>query len=1489
MSKLGFAKHTIRTIIITILVSYFGLITLLSIPAIQRKSTAIIQDELSELLNTEVSIGNIDLGLLNRIIIQNVHLKDQQGNEMLTVARFSAKFDIQPLLRGKISISSIQLFGMNARLNKANPKSPANFQFVIDAFKSDDKEKKDFNLDLRINSLLIKRGNVRYDVLSEEVKPERFDYNHIGIENISAKLSLKALNKDSLNVQIRRMSLNERSGFQLKRLTGKVIANRKSFSFKDFFMSLPHSDIAVDTFSIQNPVNVGLGILDKRSSYSGELNGSVALSDFNVFAPQLKAFNENINLNISAHGTGEKHTINSINLYNNSGDINLIASGYIKRSENSKYPYLNGKISRALISGKGLKLVTENLSGNEGVPPIITRLGFVDFKGEIKGKSNNLSTIGIFNISPGTITANVTLKKDSVSMHNSLSGRVSTDGLNLGELTGDEQKMGNTIFNLEFKGFKYNNEKPETYIKGLVSELEYNHYVYQNIQLDGEYKRGGFKGEISMNDTNGNISITGNFNTKDRTPFFNVNTRIEGFRPYDLKLTKTHKGSELSLNMKADFKGNSIDDIEGEIRIDSLCISNNEDAEKNYFLKSFSIKAGNMDMKKNIAIESPFLKGEIEGEYSYKTIWKSIQNVIAKHIPSIMRVETTERKKACNNFRFDIRMDNAEILSKVFNVPFKLNMPATLKGYFDDDRTRLYINGNLPQITYDEKQYESVSFIAENSHEAMNLKFRVNAMMDKGAMVNLSLLTNAYNDTLVSTVYWGNNTNVTYSGKLNALTHFYKEIDNSIASTIDITPSKVILNDTIWNVHPTRVSLNKDSINIDNFLFEHSDQHIRINGKIGKSIDDICKVDLKNINIQYIMNMIQFHAVEFDGSASGEVIMSNLMEKPQINALLDVDRFTLNNALLGRALIKGDFDNDMGAIMLDADIKEEDDLYTKVKGYVSPKMKGLDLDIEAGGTNLAFLEYFIDNIFSDIKGRAYGKVRLYGPFKELDLEGDAKADMSMKVNVLNTRFNLNTTDSVKIRSGLFQFNNVAMTDVDGNKGIANGELKHHKLGQLKYQFRFDTERLMIYNTTTETPDFPFYGKLYTTGNVVLRGGGNSLNVDGTLRADNKTQFAYVLGTASAATDNQFITFVDKTPRRIQEKIKPDLYHYLNTPRKDEEDDTPLDIYINLEIEPTEQATMKVIMDPIAGDNITAKGTGNLRINFYNKGDFQMFGNYNVAEGVYKMSMQNIIRKDFILQPGGTVSFNGNPKEANMDMQAVYTVSSASLNDLIPDASNSKGNVRVNCLLNLTGNINSPNLKFDLELPTVSDEDKELVRSLTSTEDQMNTQIIYLLGIGKFYPFNYANNSNQSDATSSLAFSTLSGQLNNILSQVIDSQNWNIGTSLTTGEKGWSDVEAEAILSGRLLNNRLIINGNFGYRENTMTNTNFVGDFEAIWLLTKNGEFRLRGYNQTNDRYFTKSTLTTQGVGLMYKKDFSYWKELINWMLRKKKDKKEKKE
>ena len=194
-------------------------------------------------------------------------------------------------------------------------------------------------------------------------------------------------------------------------------------------------------------------------------------------------------------------------------------------------------------------------------------------------------------------------------------------------------------------------------------------------------------------------------------------------------------------------------------------------------------------------------------------------------------------------------------------------------------------------------------------------------------------------------------------------------------------------------------------------------------------------------------------------------------------------------------------------------------------------------------------------------------------------------------------------------------------------------------------------------------------------------------------------------------------------------------------------------------------------------------------------------------------------------------------------------------------------------MDITGTLKSPNLSFDLELPDGNEEERELLASVATTPEQKNMQFIYLLGIGKFYT--YDNNNLQTGdqtttAVESLISNTLSGQLNNMLGQIINNGNWNISGNFSTSERGWNSMEIEGMLEGRLLNNRLLINSNFGYRENPIANSNFIGDFELQWLLNKNGTVSLKAYSKTNDRYFSKTNLTTQGAGIIFRHDFNNW-------------------
>ena len=269
----------------------------------------------------------------------------------------------------------------------------------------------------------------------------------------------------------------------------------------------------------------------------------------------------------------------------------------------------------------------------------------------------------------------------------------------------------------------------------------------------------------------------------------------------------------------------------------------------------------------------------------------------------------------------------------------------------------------------------------------------------------------------------------------------------------------------------------------------------------------------------------------------------------------------------------------------------------------------------------------------------------------------------------------------------------------------------------------------------------------------------------------------------------------------------------------------------------------------------------------------------------------MIKKDFVFQPGSMIIFGGDPFNAQLNMKGVYTLNSVSLSDLQVGNSFTSNNVRVDCLMDIGGTPGSPSVTFGLNMPTLNQDAQQMVRSLINSEEDMNQQVLYLLAVGRFMPQG-ANNSREQSSTlqtqtslamQSILSGTISQQINNVLSNVVKSSNWNFGANISTGDEGFNNAEYEGLLSGRLLNNRLLINGQFGYRDNvnTANGSNFIGDFDVSYLLLPNDNIALKVYNQTNDRYFTRNSLYKQGIGVIIKRDFNNIAELFGKKKKKK--------
>ena len=528
--------------------------------------------------------------------------------------------------------------------------------------------------------------------------------------------------------------------------------------------------------------------------------------------------------------------------------------------------------------------------------------------------------------------------------------------------------------------------------------------------------------------------------------------------------------------------------------------------------------------------------------------------------------------------------------------------------------------------------------------------------------------------------------------------------------------------------------------------------------------------------------------------------------------------------------------------------------------------------------NVKFLKPFMSAFTSDIEGRATGYAKLYGTFKDIDLIGKIYADtLRMKVDYTNTYYTC--SDTVTIVPGRIELKDITLRDCEGHTALLNGWVSHRYFHEAHFDFKVsEVDNLLAYDTNEMiNPDW--YGKVYGSGSCRIHGQPGIVNIRVDMTTAPKSKFTFVLNDAAVAEDYKFLTFSDKEKEKREQERQaeiestiPDALKRFQKKVQQQNEVRPSKFNLELFITATPQAEMVIVMDPVGGDRIRAFGKGNINLGYGSDNGLFMSGTYELEKGSYNFTLQDIIRKDFVIRPNSTISFNGDPFEANLDIAAVYRVNT-NLSDLDKSFSYDRDlnstNVPVEAVLNVSGEMKSPSISFDVDLPTVSQDVVRKVKSIISTDDMMNRQIIYLLALNRFYTPEYMGASGNNNELASVASSTVSAQLSNMLGQLSD--NWSFSPYFRTDKGDFSDMEVDLALSSSLLNNRLLLNGNFGYRDRTTSSTTFVGDFDIEYLLNRPGTIRLKAYNHFNDQnYYLKSALTTQGIGVIFKYDFDEW-------------------
>ena len=269
----------------------------------------------------------------------------------------------------------------------------------------------------------------------------------------------------------------------------------------------------------------------------------------------------------------------------------------------------------------------------------------------------------------------------------------------------------------------------------------------------------------------------------------------------------------------------------------------------------------------------------------------------------------------------------------------------------------------------------------------------------------------------------------------------------------------------------------------------------------------------------------------------------------------------------------------------------------------------------------------------------------------------------------------------------------------------------------------------------------------------------------------------------------------------------------------------------------------------------------------------MYGDFQTESGDYLFTLQNLINKKFIIKPGGTIRWTGDPYDAIVDIQGVYRLRT-SLYDLIRDSTLTQ-RIPVEVRLKLKEKLFNPALEFDVIIPDIDPTAQTLLNRYISTDQEKSTQTMSLLVLNRFSQANdiETQGTSSSSAIGANAAELLSQQLSVWASQISDA--FNLGVNYRAAD-AFSQEEYELELSTRLWNDRISIDGNLGLSDNNKNTTSgVVGDFNAEVKVSKDGRFRFKVFNKSINNLLTDyNSPYTQGIGILYRKEFDSFEELF---------------
>lgn len=1467
---------------------------------VQRYLCKIANNELSSLLGTEVNIGYVKFAPFNYLSLGDVTVKDDLDSVALNIGSIETRFEMWDFLATRKMIVDYAVINrLNLKLYKSDKQAPLNIANIIDSLKKDDQTDKETIFKLRINDVTLNDCSVSYDVWSVPLTPGKFNPSHIQIDSLDLSVFAPVISNETNKIRLRKLSMCETSGIVLNNMSALVIIDKGKLTIEGLTVRLGESRLNFEDFS--SYLSTLQAITRKGSEKTASVHiteGShILLSDLKPFVPLLADADYDIDIRLKATGNIDGIDLQECTLK----EVNDIAWVKLK-GKISDYTSL----STLHLKNVDLEAITNRTAINTvlSYPNVNISPKAAEILRSLDNTRVNVKSDG--SVSAGSVSATVKSGIASVDVKASyrrpnnskatlFKADALIDSLQLGSLV-PNKGLGDLWAKINVDG-SYDGKKYSGNVSANIDKFVYKGYRYRDIDVDAELANRIVRATVDIADPNIKLHADADYDFSEKYRRLSANLDLENIRPDLLHFTENYSGYAARGILSLSANGESIDKFTADADISQFVFADGKS--KALTLNKFNLKADNVTSEGRITVASDYIRGAIDGKYTFSTLKKAFVNMFTDIVPIIERTDSLDKTNnliADNNFVFDFSLLNTDRITEFFNLPISIVDAASLYGIFNESENKAFLKFDAPWVLQDNNVIEGTSLVVDlDSKAKKGMLYLTSLIPTKKGNMDMMMTIKADGGVLYTNMDWSLVRAIPINGVIDFTTSFLHNDELGLMTRVDFNPGQINFGDEIWEIRPSSILYGKNLLTVRNFALDTGLQSIHIDGSAGTSDLDVISVELNKIQLINIFETLEIDNALISGQATGIISASSIFSKePNIQCdHLTVKSIGYNYCTLGDADVRLNLAEGGAKFNFDAAIVTPRGEKSHVNGYIGIPTESLDLQIEADHIKVGFMKPFMQAFTSDIDGYVSGDAHLFGTFKNIDLSGDVYAqDLKIKIDFTNTWYY--ATDSIKIRPGRIDLKNIVLKDDYGHTAKLNGYVGHEFFHDATFDFSItNAKNFLCYDVDSKlSPDW--YGRIFGNGSATVKGKPGVVDIGARMTTAPNSTFTFVLSDRLDADEYQFITFRDVTPSPpaqdslLNKTLVPDKVKLVRSGGAGNDYEVPTAYNMDIIVDITPAAQMTVLMDPVGGDEIKAYGKGNMRMTYASiDNDMRLFGTYTLDKGTYNFTLQDIIRRDFTIKPESSISFSGDPYNAKLNLEAYFQVN-ANLSDLdesfIQDKELNRTIVPVRALMKVSGSMLQPDIAFDLEFPTLSQDIYRKVRSIVSTEDMMNRQIIYLLALTRFYTPDYMTTTKGNELFS-VASSTLSSQLSSMLGKLSD--NWSIAPNLRSDRGDFSDVEVDLTLSSSLLNNRLLFNGNLGYRDKSLNTNQFVGDFDLEYLLNRTGVWRLKAYNRYNDQnYYLRTAQTTQGVGILYRKDFDQPFRFLSKLWRNRKKEKE---